>query len=124
LACNKALSGRFGLTTEDVLLARSPVGHMTGYAAYGPGVVPGATCARHLGRKRGVTLMAAEGVTYTAASSPFLSDIAAVPDRRARIGCARSCAAVPIPPVLIERAAGERNLSLLAVGMTESPPAR
>ncbi|HEX9481414.1 MAG TPA: AMP-binding protein, partial [Solirubrobacteraceae bacterium] len=33
IACCKALSGRFGLDSSDVLLVASPVGHMTGYAA-------------------------------------------------------------------------------------------
>ena len=33
IACTNAISGRFGLTSDDVMLACSPVGHMTGYAA-------------------------------------------------------------------------------------------
>jgi cyclohexanecarboxylate-CoA ligase len=127
LACNKALSGRFGLTTEDVLLACSPVGHMTGYAAVMVlGVYLGATVVLQdiWEGKRGVTLMAAEGVTYTAASSPFLSDICnAVAEGSPRPDRLRSflCGGAPIPPVLIERAAGELNLKVCSLwGMTES----
>ena len=33
LACDNAIAGRFGLVSDDVLLACSPLGHMTGYAA-------------------------------------------------------------------------------------------
>jgi cyclohexanecarboxylate-CoA ligase len=127
LACNKALSGRFGLTTEDVLLACSPVGHMTGYAAVMVlGLYLGATVVLQdiWEGKRGVTLMAAEGVTYTAASSPFLSDICnAVAEGSPRPDRLRSflCGGAPIPPVLIERAAGELNLKVCSLwGMTES----
>jgi cyclohexanecarboxylate-CoA ligase len=74
--------------------------------------------------RRGVMLMAAEGVTFTAGASPFLSDIceavaAGVP-RPARL---RSflCAGAPIPPALIERAARELDLKVCSLwGMTES----
>jgi cyclohexanecarboxylate-CoA ligase len=68
--------------------------------------------------------MAAEGVTFTAGASPFLSDIceavaAGVP-RPSRL---RSflCAGAPIPPALIERAARELDLKVCSLwGMTES----
>src|SRR5439155_22717655 len=64
LACNQALASRFGLTTDDVLLACSPVGHMTGYAAVMVlGVYLGSTVVLQdvWEAKRGVALMAAEG---------------------------------------------------------------
>src|SRR6266478_7943971 len=78
IACCKALSGRFGLDSSDVLLVASPVGHMTGYAAIvllsvylgGRMILQDVWEAKH-----GVSLMAREGVTYTAASTPFLTDI-------------------------------------------------
>ena len=127
LACNRALSERFGLTTDDVLLACSPVGHMTGYAAVMMlGVYLGATVVLQdiWDGKRGVALMAAEGVTYTAASSPFLSDICnAVTEGAPRPDRLRSflCGGAPIPPVLIERAARELDLKVCSLwGMTES----
>jgi len=126
IACCKALSGRFGLDAGDVLLVASPVGHMTGYAAI-------VLLAVYLGgtmilqdiweAKRGVGLMAREGVTYTAASTPFLSDIcdavkAGAPQPRSL----RSflCGGAPIPSVLIERAADELGLRVCSLwGMTE-----
>ena len=127
LACNTALAERFGLRSDDVLLACSPVGHMTGYAAVLVlGVYLGSTVvlqdiweARH-----GTAIMAAEGVTYTAASSPFLSDICnAVAEGAPRPEHLRSflCGGAPIPPVLIERAASELDLKVCSLwGMTES----
>ncbi|GAC1354969.1 MAG: hypothetical protein NVSMB34_07650 [Variovorax sp.] len=127
LACNKALAGRFGLTSDDVLLACSPVGHMTGYAAVMVlGVYLGSTVVLQdiWEARRGVTLMAAEGVTYLAASSPFLSDICgAVAEGAPRPDRLRSflCGGAPIPPVLIERAAKELDLKVCSLwGMTES----
>ncbi|MEZ2294953.1 AMP-binding protein [Variovorax sp. RCC_210] len=127
LACNRALSERFGLTTDDVLLACSPVGHMTGYAAVMMlGIYLGSTVVLQdiWDGKRGVALMAAEGVTYTAASSPFLSDICnAVAEGAPRPDRLRAflCGGAPIPPVLIERAARELDLKVCSLwGMTES----
>ena len=127
IACTNSLSGCFGLTADDVLLACSPVGHMTGYAAVLVlGIRLGATIVLQdvWEAKRGVTLMAAEGVTYTAASTPFLSDIcdkvaagAPRPDRLRSF----LCGGAPIPPVLIERAARELDLKVCSLwGMTES----
>jgi len=127
VACNNALAGRFGLASDDVMLACSPLGHMTGYAAVMMlGLRLGSTVVLQdiWDGRRGVTIMAAEGVTYTAASSPFLSDIceavAAGAPRPARL---RSflCGGAPIPPVLIERAARELDLKVCSLwGMTES----
>jgi cyclohexanecarboxylate-CoA ligase len=126
-ACNNALAGRFHLAHDDVLLACSPVGHMTGYAAVLLlGVRLGGTVVLQdvWEARRGVAIMADEGVTYTAASTPFLTDIcdtvAAGAARPARL---RSflCGGAPIPPVLIERAARELDLKVCSLwGMTES----
>ncbi|MGY8638950.1 AMP-binding protein [Bradyrhizobium sp. 14AA] len=126
IACCKALSGRFGLDSSDVLLVASPVGHMTGYAAI-------VLLSVYLGgtmilqdiweAKRGVGLMAREGVTYTAASTPFLSDICdAVKAGAPQPSSLRSflCGGAPIPSVLIERAANELALNVCSLwGMTE-----
>lgn len=127
VACGRALSGRFGLTRDDVLLACSPLGHMTGYAAIMmQGIYLGSTVVLQdvWEGKRGVTIMAAEGVTYTAASSPFLADIcdavvsgAPRPDRLRNF----LCGGAPIPPVLIQRADKELGLKVCSLwGMTES----
>ena len=126
IACCKALSGRFGLDSTDVLLVASPVGHMTGYAAI-------VLLSVYLGgtmilqdiweAKRGVGLMAREGVTYTAASTPFLSDICDA----VKVGVPHPknlrsflCGGAPIPSVLIERVADELGLKICSLwGMTE-----
>jgi cyclohexanecarboxylate-CoA ligase len=127
VACTNSLAGRFGLQADDVLHGCSPVGHMTGYAAIMLlGIRLGATIVLQdiWEARRGVALMASEGVTYTAASTPFLADICdtvlAGAPRPARL---RSflCGGAPIPPALIERAADELNLKVCSLwGMTES----
>ncbi|MCP3468714.1 AMP-binding protein [Bradyrhizobium sp. CCGUVB1N3] len=126
VACCKALTGRFGLDSTDVLLVASPVGHMTGYAAI-------VLLSVHLGgtmilqdvweARRGVNLMAGEGVTYTAASTPFLGDIcdavkAGAPHPKSLR--AFLCGGAPIPSILIDRAAAELGLKVCSLwGMTE-----
>lgn len=127
VACNNALAGRFGLVADDVLLACSPLGHMTGYAAVMMlGIRLGATVVLQdiWEVQRGVALMASEGVTFTAASTPFLADICtAVAGGAPRPRQLRSflCGGAPIPPVLIERAARELDLKVCSLwGMTES----
>ena len=127
LACNRSLAGRFGLVADDVLLACSPLGHMTGYAAMMMlGISLGATIVLQdvWEARRGVDIMGNEGVTFTAASTPFLADIV----ETVAAGAPRPpqlrnflCAGAPIPPVLIERAARELGLKVCSLwGMTES----
>lgn len=127
VGCTKALAQRFGLHDQEVLLVASPVAHMTGYAAV-------VLLSIYLGGtmvlqdvwepKRGVALMVHEGVTYTAASTPFLNDICdvvaagAVPPASLR---SFLCAGATIPPVLIQRAAREVGIHACSLwGMTES----
>jgi cyclohexanecarboxylate-CoA ligase len=126
VACVSGLRGRFGLTEKDVILACSPLGHMTGYAAsFLQGLCLGMTVvlldvwdARHA-----VAIMNDEGVTHTAAATPFLADIceavaAGAPNPRLRTFL---CAGATIPPVLIERALRELGLPVSSLwGMTES----
>jgi cyclohexanecarboxylate-CoA ligase len=126
IGCTKALTERFGLDPSDVLLVASPFGHMTGYAAIVLlSVYLGGTMVLQdvWEPKRGVSLMAREGVTYTAASTPFLSDICdAVKAGAPRPGSLRSflCGGAPIPSVLIERAASELGIKVCSLwGMTE-----
>lgn len=127
VACNNSLAGRFGLAADDVLLGCSPLGHMTGYAAVLLlGLRLGATVVLQdiWEPRQGVQIMAREGVTFTAASTPFLSDICeAVAAGAPRPERLRSflCGGAPIPPVLIERAARELGLMVCSLwGMTES----
>jgi cyclohexanecarboxylate-CoA ligase len=126
LASVHAMAGRFGLTPDDVLMVVSPVAHMIGYAA-------SVTLALRMGAtmvlqdawepRQGVAAMAAEGVTFTAGTPPFLSDlcdvIAKAPARPARLRLFL-CAGAPIPPVLVKRAASEAGITVCAIwGMTE-----
>lgn len=128
LACNRSLAGRFHLDAGDVMLACSPLGHMTGYAAIMLlGISLGSTVVLQdvWEGRRGVQIMGDEGVTFTAASTPFLNDIcetvasgAAPKPHRLRNFL---CGGAPIPPVLIERAARELDLKVCSLwGMTES----
>jgi cyclohexanecarboxylate-CoA ligase len=126
VACSKALSGRFGLDSSDVLLVASPVGHMTGYAAIVLlSVYLGSTMVLQdvWEAKRGVGLISSEGVTYTAVATPFLSDICeAVRAGAPRPKSLRSflCGGAPIPSVLVERAASELGINVCSLwGMTE-----
>jgi len=127
MACNIALAGRFGLDATDVMLVCSPLGHMTGYAAgMLLGLKIGATVIFQdiWEPKRGVSIMAAEGVTYSAGAAPFLSDmceaVAAGAPKPAKLR-KFLCAGAPIPPALIERVYRELDLQVCSLwGMTES----
>jgi len=115
VGCTKALTQRFGLHDHEVLLVASPVAHMTGYAAVVLlSIYLGATMVLQdvWEPRHGVSLMTREGVTYTAASTPFLSDICDVVAAGApRPASLRSflCAGATIPPVLIDRRAAARR---------------
>lgn len=126
VACMNALSGRFELTADEVFLASTPVGHMTGYVAV---VLIG---LRNAGTvvlqdfwesRQGVTIMNQEKVSYFAASTPFLNDICeAVAGGLAAPQSLRSflCGGAPIPPTLIERARREIGIQVCSLwGMTE-----
>jgi cyclohexanecarboxylate-CoA ligase len=127
MACNIALAGRFGLNGDDIMLVCSPLGHMTGYAAgMLLGMKIGATVVLQdiWEPRRGVGLMAAEGVTFSAGAATFLADICeTVAGGSPRPTQLRSflCAGAPIPPALIERAAKELGLQVCSLwGMTEA----
>ena len=98
MACNIALAGRFGLDASDVMLVCSPLGHMTGYAAgMLLGLKIGATVIFQdvWEPKRGVCIMAAEGVTYSAGAATVpVRHVRGGRRRRAEAGasCASSCA--------------------------------
>jgi cyclohexanecarboxylate-CoA ligase len=127
MACNIALAGRFGLDEIDTMLVCSPLGHMTGFAA---GMLLGLKIGASVifqdvwEPKRGVTIMAEEGVTYSAGAATFLSDmceaVAAGAPKPARLR-KFLCAGAPIPPALIERVYRELDLKVCSLwGMTES----
>ena len=127
LACNIALAGRFGLDTNDTMLVCSPLGHMTGFAA---GMLLGFKIGASVifqdvwEPKRGIGIMANEGVTYSAGAATFLADmceaVAAGGQKPARLR-KFLCAGAPIPPALIDRVYRELDLKVCSLwGMTES----
>src|SRR5260221_14173697 len=104
VACNIALAGRFGLNANDTMLVCSPLGHMTGFAA---GMLLGLKIGASVifqdvwEPKRGIAIMANEGVTYSAGAATFLADMceagaagAAKPERLPKV----LCPGAPIPP--------------------------
>lgn len=126
VSCMNALSGRFGVGCDDIYLASTPVGHMTGYVAV---VLIG---LRNAGTvvlqdfwepQQGVTIMVHEKVSYFAASTPFLNDICEVVEASGlKLPHLRSflCGGAPIPPVLIERARDKVGIRVCSLwGMTE-----
>ncbi len=127
MACNVALAGRFALDSSDTMLVCSPLGHMTGFAA---GMLLGVKIGASVifqdvwEPKRGVFIMAEEGVTYSAGAATFLSDMCeAVASGAPKPKQLRKflCAGAPIPPALIERVYRELDLSVCSLwGMTES----
>jgi cyclohexanecarboxylate-CoA ligase len=127
MACNVALAGRFGLDSGDTMLVCSPLGHMTGFAAgMLLGIKIGATVIFQdvWEPNRGVTIMAAEGVTYSAGAATFLADMCEVvaagapkPTKLRKF----LCAGAPIPPALIDRVYRDLDLKVCSLwGMTES----
>ena len=127
MACNIALAGRFGLDEKDTMLVCSPLGHMTGFAA---GMLLGLKIGASVvfqdvwEPKRGVSIMASEGVTYSAGAATFLADMCeAVAAGAPKPTKLRKflCAGAPIPPALIERVYRELDLKVCSLwGMTES----
>ena len=127
LACNIALAGRFDLDAGDTMLVCSPLGHMTGFAA---GMLLGLKIGASVifqdvwEPKRGIAIMANEGVTYSAGAATFLADMCeAVAAGAAKPARLRKflCAGAPIPPALIDRVYRELDLKVCSLwGMTES----
>lgn len=127
MGCCIGLAGRFGLDASDTMLVCSPLGHMTGFAAgMLLGLKIGATVIFQdiWEPKRGVSIMAREGVTYSAGAATFLADmceaVAAGVPKPAQLR-KFLCAGAPIPPALIDRAYRELDLKVCSLwGMTES----
>jgi cyclohexanecarboxylate-CoA ligase len=90
---------RLGLGTDDVVLMASPMAHQTGFM-YGlmmPIMLGASTVLQDIWEPRqAVAAINAEGVSFTMASTPFLSDLAktvaerALPCPRCACSCARA----------------------------------
>jgi len=118
---------RFGLNETDTILMASPLAHQTGF-------LYGNMAHIHLGGKvvlldiwnprKAVDLIAADGVTFTMAATPFLSDLTDEAARRpADLKTLRTflSAGAPIPRALVRRAAEHLGANIISAwGMTEN----
>jgi cyclohexanecarboxylate-CoA ligase len=118
---------RLGLGTDDVVLMASPMAHQTGFM-YGlmmPIMLGASTVLQDIWEPRqAVAAINAEGVSFTMASTPFLSDLAktvaesgvAVPTLRVFL-----CAGAPIPGPLVEQARQALGAKIVSAwGMSEN----
>lgn len=118
---------RLHLTGEDVVLMASPMAHQTGFM-YGL-LMPVMLRARAVlldawDPKKAIELIRAEGVSFTMASTPFLTDLtktveatgAGVPSLKTFL-----CAGAPIPGALVEQARQVLGSKIVSAwGMTEN----
>ncbi|MCC7273659.1 MAG: cyclohexanecarboxylate-CoA ligase [Alphaproteobacteria bacterium] len=118
---------RLGLGQGETVLMASPLAHQTGFLF-------GLMMPIHLGCRvvlqdvwnagRAADLIAAEGVTFTMASTPFLSDLTDVAgERREDMGTLRIflSAGAPIPRALVRRATDNLGAAIVSAwGMTEN----
>lgn len=122
-----AYAHRVRLTSSDVVLMASPMAHQTGFM-YGlmmPIIFKASAVLQDVWEPaRAVAAIQAEGVTFTMASTPFLTDLTrvvaegagAVPTLRTFL-----CAGAPIPGPLVEQARSVLGSKIASAwGMTEN----
>jgi cyclohexanecarboxylate-CoA ligase len=116
------------VTPDDVIFMGSPYAHQTGFL-YGmlmPVILATTAVALDLwSPAEAVAMIEREKVTFSMGSTPFLSDMANLPEamrpRVARTLRTWVCAGAPIPRVLVQRAKAELDLDVLSAwGMTEN----
>ncbi len=118
---------RLRLDAEDVVLMASPMAHQTGFM-YGlmmPILLKASVVLQDIWEpKKAIELIRTEGVTFTMASTPFLTDLAktvtetgqGVPSLRTFL-----CAGAPIPGPLVEQARAALGAKIVSAwGMTEN----
>jgi cyclohexanecarboxylate-CoA ligase len=118
---------RLCLGSSDVVLMASPMAHQTGFM-YGllmPVMLRASAVLQDIwDAKKAIELIRAEGVTFTMASTPFLSDLAktvaetgtSVPTLKIFL-----CAGAPIPGPLVEQAREVLGTKIVSAwGMTEN----
>ncbi len=121
-----AYAERLRLDERDVILMASPMAHQTGFM-YGlmmPVMLGASVVLQDIWEPRqALHLIRAHGVSFTMASTPFLTDLArtvagtgeAVPTLRAFL-----CAGAPIPGALVEQARSALGAKVVSAwGMTE-----
>jgi cyclohexanecarboxylate-CoA ligase len=109
--CNvRDFAARLGLTRDDVQLMASPLAHQTGYMyGFQMPILRGATSVlQDVWRpERATEIIRAEGVAFTMASTPFLSDLTREAEQQpAAFASFRVflCAGAPVPRDLVRRA--------------------
>ncbi len=118
---------RLGLSERDVVLMASPMAHQTGFM-YGlmmPIVLRATAVLLDMWQPRkAVELIRSERVTFTMASTPFLTDLAtSVADSGQSVPTLKTflCAGAPIPGPLVERARAALDANIVSAwGMTEN----
>ena len=118
---------RMHLGSDDVVLMASPLAHQTGFI-YGlmmPIVLQARAVLQDVWAPRtAVELIRSEGVSFTMASTPFLTDLAqAVKDSGQPVPTLRAflCAGAPIPGPLVEQARAALGAKIISAwGMTEN----
>ncbi len=118
---------RLGLSSDDVVLMASPVAHQTGFL-YGlvmPLMIQATGVLQDMWEPNlAARLIAAEGVTFTMASTPFLADLTDLPnlaDHDLESLHTFLCAGAPIPPALVQRAREKLGVTIISCwGMSEN----
>ena len=117
---------RLKLGADDVVLMASPLAHQTGFI-YGlmmPIMLKASVVLQDVwDPAKAVDLIRQEGVTFTMASTPFLTDLTSAATQAGGVPSLRTflCAGAPIPGPLVERArAGLGAKIVSAWGMTEN----
>ncbi|HAU57037.1 MAG TPA: cyclohexanecarboxylate-CoA ligase [Comamonadaceae bacterium] len=118
---------RLRLDAEDVVLMASPMAHQTGFM-YGlmmPILLKASVVLQDIWEpKKAIELIRTEGVTFTMASTPFLTDLAkTVTETGQGVPTLRTflCAGAPIPGPLVEQARAALGAKIVSAwGMTEN----
>ncbi len=118
---------RLRLGAEDVVLMASPMAHQTGFM-YGlmmPILLKASVVLQDVWEpKKAIELIRTEGVTFTMASTPFLTDLAkTVAETGQGVPTLRTflCAGAPIPGPLVEQARAALGAKIVSAwGMTEN----
>ena len=118
---------RLRLDAEDVVLMASPMAHQTGFM-YGlmmPILLKASVVLQDVWEpKKAIELIRTEGVTFTMASTPFLTDLAkTVTETGQGVPTLRTflCAGAPIPGPLVEQARAALGAKIVSAwGMTEN----
>ncbi|MDP4300856.1 cyclohexanecarboxylate-CoA ligase [Leptothrix discophora] len=122
-----AYAQRLALGPDDVVLMASPMAHQTGFM-YGlmmPIMLRASAVLQDLWEpKKAIELIRAEAVSFTMASTPFLTDLTRhVQDSGLAVPTLRTflCAGAPIPGPLVEQARSELGSKIVSAwGMTEN----